>query len=390
MSRKSAAVLDVRSSDVTVVIGQRGVNNTFVIQGMHTQPYKGYADGEFFDTKDLQEVVFTALDEASAEAGVRVRELYVGVPAEFLFVRTQRCFTRFENKRKVVRADVQALAESEPQEDFGGAAVIRKQAAYYVLSDRRRAFDPVGMVSNSLEAQFCYFLADDRFIDCMDNFLAEYGVRRREYLPAAQAQAVYLLPRSARAAGAILWDVDKISMSFDVVEGECVVWQQACSAGGGHVTAQIYFEEKAAAGVPFYVLEALIGKINLASMDEAGATVEYADRQATYTVSVSFLKGCVQDGLDLLCDIFGQCFEMSGDPGLYYRPIYLTGGGITEIRGVREYLSMRLGRPVEILAPQVPSYDRAAQSSVLSLLNMALERQREKSFLYKLFHGIGG
>ena len=289
-----------------------------------------------------------------------------------------------------VRADVQALAESEPQEDFGGAAVIRKQAAYYVLSDRRRAFDPVGMVSNSLEAQFCYFLADDRFIDCMDNFLAEYGVRRREYLPAAQAQAVYLLPRSARAAGAILWDVDKISMSFDVVEGECVVWQQACSAGGGHVTAQIYFEEKAAAGVPFYVLEALIGKINLASMDEAGATVEYADRQATYTVSVSFLKGCVQDGLDLLCDIFGQCFEMSGDPGLYYRPIYLTGGGITEIRGVREYLSMRLGRPVEILAPQVPSYDRAAQSSVLSLLNMALERQREKSFLYKLFHGIGG
>ena len=40
MGRKSAAVLDVRSSDVTVVIGQRGVNNTFVIQGMYTQPYK--------------------------------------------------------------------------------------------------------------------------------------------------------------------------------------------------------------------------------------------------------------------------------------------------------------------------------------------------------------
>lgn len=390
MGRKSAAVLDVRSSEVTVVIGQRGVNNTFVIQGMHTQPYKGYADAEFFDTRDLQEAVFAALDEASAEAGVRVRELYIGVPAEFLLVRTQRCFMRFENKRKVVRADVQALYASDPQEDFGGAAVIRKEAAYFVLSDRRRAFDPVGMVSSSLEGQFCYFLADGRFIDCMDNFLAEYGVRRREYLPAAQAQALYLLPRSVRAAGAILWDVDQISMSFSVVEGEGVVWQQACSAGGGHVTAQIYFEEKSASEIPFYVLEALVGKINLASMDEAGVTVEYTDRQATYTVSVAFLKSCVQDGLDMLCDIFGQFFEMSGDPGLYYRPIYLTGGGITEIRGVREYLSMRLGRTVEILSPQVPSFNKAAQSSVLSLLDMALYRQREKSFLYKLFHGIGG
>ena len=137
-------------------------------------------------------------------------------------------------------------------------------------------------------------------------------------------------------------------------------------------------------------MEALIGKINLASMDDAGVTVEYTDRRASYAVSVGFLKGCVQDGLDVLCDLFGQFFELSGDPGLYYRPIYLTGGGITEIRGVREYLSMRLGRVVDILAPQVPSYEKAAQSSVLSLLDMALHRRREKSFLYKLFHGIGG
>ena len=390
MGRRSAAVLDVRSADVTVVVGQRGVNNTFVIQGMYTQPYKGYADAEFFDTQDLQEAVFAALDEASAEAGVRIRELYVGVPGEFLSVRRQRCFMRVENKSKIVRADVKALYESEPKENFGDAAVIRKEAAYYVLSDRRRAFDPVGMVSNSLEGQFCYFLADNRFIDCMDNFLAEYGIRRREYLPSSQAQALYLLPRSARMAGAILWDVDKISMTFSVLEGEGVVWQQACSAGGGHVTAQAYFEEPTAQDVPFSVMEALIGKINLASMDDAGVTVEYTDRRASYAVSVGFLKGCVQDGLDVLCDLFGQFFELSGDPGLYYRPIYLTGGGITEIRGVREYLSMRLGRVVDILAPQVPSYEKAAQSSVLSLLDMALHRRREKSFLYKLFHGIGG
>ena len=42
MSRNSAAVLDVRSSEVTAAVGARGVNNTFVLQGGHTQPYKGY------------------------------------------------------------------------------------------------------------------------------------------------------------------------------------------------------------------------------------------------------------------------------------------------------------------------------------------------------------
>ena len=68
----------------------------------------------------------------------------------------------------------------------------------------------------------------------------------------------------------------------------------------------------------------------------------------------------------------------------------MTGGGIADIRGVREYLSQRLGRNVEIIAPALPYYNQAAQSSLFGLLDMALERKRKTSFFYKLFHGIGG
>ena len=37
MSRKSVAVLDVRSASVTVLIGERGVTNTFVFKGNHSE-----------------------------------------------------------------------------------------------------------------------------------------------------------------------------------------------------------------------------------------------------------------------------------------------------------------------------------------------------------------
>lgn len=47
MNRKSAAVLDVRSSAVTALVGERGVNNTFVFRGVRTEEYDGYADAEF-------------------------------------------------------------------------------------------------------------------------------------------------------------------------------------------------------------------------------------------------------------------------------------------------------------------------------------------------------
>lgn len=48
MNRKSVAVLDVGSSAVTVLIGERGVNNTFVFKGVHTEKYDGFADAHFF------------------------------------------------------------------------------------------------------------------------------------------------------------------------------------------------------------------------------------------------------------------------------------------------------------------------------------------------------
>ena len=47
MGRKSVAVLDVRSSEISIVVGERGVNNTFVFKASKTEPYDGYDDTAF-------------------------------------------------------------------------------------------------------------------------------------------------------------------------------------------------------------------------------------------------------------------------------------------------------------------------------------------------------
>ena len=61
MSRKSVAVLDVRSSEVTVVVGERGVNHTFVFKASKTEPYDGYDESAFFDTEQLSDAIFRAV-----------------------------------------------------------------------------------------------------------------------------------------------------------------------------------------------------------------------------------------------------------------------------------------------------------------------------------------
>ncbi len=386
-NRKSAAVLDVRSASVTALIGERGVNNTFVFKGIHSEVYDGFADAEFFDLQGLQKAVFTALEEAERSRGERIREIFVGVPGEFVRVVTKRHMISFRQKRRVAPYDLGTLFDGgfEPVQ---GYTCIRRGAIWYVTSDKRRTIDPVGMITDSLEGYLSYFLADDRFIEIFNNILGEYGIKKIHFLPTSLAEALYLIPPQTRDEFAILLDIGKISMTFSIVGGNGILYQNACSAGGGHVVAQLYAEGET--DIPFEIAEAMVKKVNLSSKDDPNAVIEYIDKDKIYSLPMNFLKSRVKEGLDLICEVINKCLELCDDRSLDYKPILLTGDGITGIRGAREHLSLRLNRVVEIIAPHLPYYDKAARSSLLSLLNMALDAKRENSFFYKFFNAIGG
>lgn len=83
MRSKSAAVLDIRSTDITAVVCDRGVNNTFIIKNKYTCPYDGYAEGELLDVKNFVAAVSDAVSSVM-QAASGVKTFYVGVPGEFL------------------------------------------------------------------------------------------------------------------------------------------------------------------------------------------------------------------------------------------------------------------------------------------------------------------
>ena len=57
MAFKGVTVLDIGSSAITAIAGERGVNNTFAIKGQAVKHYEGFAEGNFFDEQDLERVI---------------------------------------------------------------------------------------------------------------------------------------------------------------------------------------------------------------------------------------------------------------------------------------------------------------------------------------------
>lgn len=81
--------------------------------------------------------------------------------------------------------------------------------------------------------------------------------------------------------------------------------------------------------------------------------------------------------------------ECSGKE-LDFKPLYVTGEGLADIRGALEHISKRVSRVCEQLAPDLPYYNKPAMSSRIALVDLAYEDNLKQSFFYKFAKKFGG
>lgn len=383
MSSRSVAVLDVRSSEVTVVVGERGVNNTFVFKASKTEPYDGYDESAFFDTDKLSDAVFRAVSAVERICGERLRRLYVGVPGAFTRVIPREQVIGFPKRRTIGHKDLAALFASG-REPLDGYRCIRATSMIYVTSDDRRVVDPVGLSSASLSGVLSYFYCSDYFAETMERIFSGMKIEL-SFLPAEYAMATYLIPSETRDEYALFLDVGFMSSSLCVLLGNGVLAQRTYFVGKGQIAAVLMQRFS----LPYDAAVALLAKANLFVRSNSGKT-EVSVQGVSYEVDTDELIEAVKEGLDAICEAIGGFLEECSAKELDFKPLYVSGEGLAEIRGALEHVSKRVNRVCEMLAPDLPYYNKPAMSSRIALTDLAYEDHRKSGFLYKLLNIFGG
>ena len=383
MSSRSVAVLDVRSSEVTVVVGERGVNNTFVFKASKTEPYDGYDESAFFDTDKLSDAVFRAVSAVERICGERLRRLYVGVPGAFTRVIPREQVIGFPKRRTIGHKDLAALFAGG-REPLDGYRCIRATSMIYVTSDDRRVVDPVGLSSASLSGVLSYFYCSDYFAETMERIFSGMKIEL-SFLPAEYAMATYLIPSETRDEYALFLDVGFMSSSLCVLLGNGVLAQRTYFVGKGQIAAVLMQRFS----LPYDAAVALLAKANLFVRSNSGKT-EVSVQGVSYEVDTDELIEAVKEGLDAICEAIGGFLEECSAKELDFKPLYVSGEGLAEIRGALEHVSKRVSRVCEMLAPDLPYYNKPAMSSRIALTDLAYEDHRKSGFLYKLLNIFGG
>ncbi len=383
MAGKSIAVLDIRSSEVAVFVGERGVNNTFVFKASKTESYGGYQDGEFYDVSDFSSAVLRALDAVQQVCGERIRSLYVGVPGEFTKVEPLEQDLGFPKKLKISNKELDQLF-AMGRKPLDGWRYMRVTSMVYVTADNRRVADPVGLYSTGLSGVLSYFYVSEYFAGALEHVFSRRRIELH-FLPTQFAMAAYLIPPETRDEYALFLDIGYLSSSFLVLLGNGVLAQRTFWAGEGQIAVRLMKRFS----LPYEVATALLSKANLyLKRDAKNREVVYGGR--SYEIPTKEFIEEVKAGLDELCELVGRFLEECSGKELDSKPVYVSGEGFAGIRGALEHMSKRLSCVCEQVAPDLPYYNKPSMSSRIALIDMASEDSRKSGSLNRFLNFFGG
>ena len=387
MQKKKAIVLDFGSSNLSLCIGSRGINNTFAINCLTQTKYDGFSDGEFFDKDNLKNSIKESLKTGETDKKHKIKSIYVGVPSEFCTVTSEKITQHFSKKTRITNEVITALAnESVNKEYLKSKILISCSANYAVLDDDRETIDFENKKAKKITAEICYIYVDNYFVKIVNEILADLGLESVVYISSADAQAKFLFKNEEKLKEKIVIDVGHITTSVFNTYGNGLRGLVAFSIGGGHVSADLAeclnltFEQGEA------LKREIVLSINTKRKDEC---YEVDVKDKILPVSINFANEIVKARLDMICQLIKKIINNFELENPQIAPVYLTGGGLSYIIGGRDYLAKSVGKNVQLLACHAPINQKPHLTSVFSLLNEAISRQEKSKKLRNIFKKRG-
>lgn len=374
--------MDIRSTTVTSVIGEAGVNHTFLIRGSQAEMYDGYGEGRFFSEEDLRQCVYTALTATAHSASERHATIYVGVPSGFTYTLTKTHKIAFSAAKRVSAGDVETLLETGFMGvEIAGYEKVHASAMYYVTSDTRKVMDPIGMISNTLQANISYSLVSTYFTQTIGRILTDYGFKKIIFVPSSYAQARYLLNESKRASGAVILDVGTTSSTMTAFYGDGILTEEEIPYGVGNILMELMATFD-------WSYERAFEELKRANVYRRTTTEKYLFGDAGF-IRPERINEVIISGLDRLS--LPLSGFLSNCPPLFTESsLFVTGEGAVGMRGSLEHISRRCNKEAELLVPNLPYYDKPSMSSRIALLDYAIKNKKADGIFRKLLNGFGG
>ena len=378
MMKKATAVLDFGTSKVLVLLAEESAYQKVTITSAGMAQYDGFMNGEWNAPSEVSDAIASAVEAAENKVGTHIKEVYVGVPGEFVRVYVIESSVALQGADpKVTSADVEKLQRQATEMlDRPTGVIIHRSPAWFKVDGGQKTLEPVDQKGSTLEGMIGFVLADQFFINDVTERLKELGIEVRGFFSTSVGEAMQMIPFEERDHTAILVDVGYLSTEVMAVEGDALIWQKVLPVGGAHITLDLtYGLEK-----PFDMCEKIKRAYTFNAPKNTQIEVQGENGQME-SFSGEQVSMIIDARVDEMLEMIDDAIKKSGIRLGNWSNVYFTGGGLMPMAGARVYAAGKLSRNVcEAAAKTVklkPAQIYASGSGLLELVYNTIEQEEQ-------------
>lgn len=374
--RQISTVIEIGTSKVVSVICEAGKYDEAHILGSASVTYPGYKNRKWLDKHGLAPAINEALREAERIAGRKVKQVHVGIPADFLKVVCNKAEIEFESTQTVNEEDIKLLYQKSrsklqiPKE----YTVIHRSPILYMLDDARKSMEPVSKRARKISIIASYVLAERWFISGVSKMLLRYGYTPSTFIGASYAEALRFIPQEKRDSGAVMIDIGHTSTTVMVARGDGLMFHKVLPFGGNNITDDIIRVMNTKPSVAEELKKRSIYGLSLGEDDY----YEVCDRSSYKFERFSAIKvqGVIEARLKEMLDVIIEALDRSGCRLYSYVPVFVTGG-TASMRGLREFIQKETNHNTVIVVPQSTCFNQPSYTSALAVADLALDAESD-------------
>lgn len=358
-------VLDIGSSKISLLACCINKGKSMLVTGID-KAYDGFMDGEFFSAEQLQQVINELIYEMNTRLNKRVSNIYVGVPSEFVACVCKRASRQFVPAKKILKEDITSM--------FDGVDDFAKKDEYIVTSVSPLQYvidgNSVIKLSNKRVSEFVmdcsYVLVKKDFVELIQQILSAYKFNQIEFISTALAQSQFCNKQIDNQLNEIaIVDVGHITTSVAVVKGEGLLMLSSFSLGGGHITADLMQVNN----LTYLQADSIKRKVCLTiDTKKDDRYVVYNSNTKPTKALINITNDIVKARIENIANVVNRILSVSQT--FKDIPIYLTGDGVCNFRGVINLFEAVCNRKVYILKSKLHNGEDKYQTSKISLANI--------------------
>lgn len=353
MNSTIAVGLDIGTTKVSVVVGERDVNGLIEIKGVGTAPSNGLRKGVVVNIDATVESIRKAVEEAELMAGLSIKDVYVGIAGGHIEGMNSRGVIAVSSRgREITQAEVERVIDAARAvvipSDRDLIHVIPQE---FIVDEQDGIKDPVGMCGVRLEAEIHLVTGSVTSIQNILKSVERAGLVARDIVLQPLASADAVLSEDEKELGCILIDIGGGTTDILMyVDG--AVWHTGVLAiGGGHLTNDLSVGLRtptvSAEAIKKKYGCAMRGLVNPAEMIEVPSVGGRPPQRCQRT----FLADVLQPRMEEIFTLVKREVQLTGLGEMISAGVILTGGACL-IEGTAEVAEQVFNFPVRVGIPR--------------------------------------